>query len=171
MLILTRAVIAVLVCGVLSSTGVRAECVAVGLKKAKDTATLVFEGTVRRVVRLESPEYAAELQVHRVWKGTVPDEITVYYAASLDGPTLREGDRLAIFAIRQTETVRRASGIPDDRPVRDAWGRQGGEAYRRRILGTAVTRDSRAQRRQCERGPLHEARLTRGRSASISAPV
>lgn len=114
-------VTAVLVVSVGTNVALRAECIAVSPADAKRGAKLVFEGTVTKVEALNHPEYAATLTVDRVWKGTVPKDITVYYAGSIDGPALKEGDRRILFAVRQTPAMRKASGLSSDSPSRDVW--------------------------------------------------
>ena len=114
--------IALLVAWAWAGVAVRAECIALSVPNAKRTAVLVFEGTVTKVETLHHPESAATLNVHRVWKGDVPTEITVYYLSDpLDGPWLKEGERRIIFAQHQTPGMRKARGIAADSPMRDVW--------------------------------------------------
>lgn len=64
-------------------------------------------------------EYAATMQVHRVWKGNVPSEITVYFVPNVDGPSFRQGDRRVVFARHQSEEIRRF--IDPASPRRETW--------------------------------------------------
>ena len=104
-----------------ADVGFSAECIAVSIADAKRGATLVFEATVGEVEALNHPEYQATLTVHRVWKGDVPKQITVYYAPSVEGPSLKEGDRRIIFAVRQSAAMRKALKILPASPSREAW--------------------------------------------------
>lgn len=97
------------------------ECLGVRPLDAKRAASLVFEGLVAKVERLTPYESAATLKVHRVWKGDVRNEITVYYRAmSIDGPVLNKGERRIIFAVPQTPAMRPYGSSPDT-PLRQAW--------------------------------------------------
>jgi hypothetical protein len=106
---------------VIALTPTGGDCVSVTASDAKREAALVFEGVVKTIERAKSGEFAATLEVQRVWKGDVPTEITVYYLQTIEGPLLNEDERRIIFAVRQTPAIRRAFGISDDWPLRDVW--------------------------------------------------
>lgn len=90
-------------------------------RSKKDSADFVFEGTVTKTERLDQDEHATTLTVHRVWKGKVHREITVYHRVGLDGPHFKEGLRVVVFAYRQTSKDQRISDrLPTDLP-RDLW--------------------------------------------------
>lgn len=96
-----------------------AECVLIPVDQAKRNAAIVFEGTVTNVAHLKGGERAATLSVHRVWKGPVPPEITVYFAPSIDGPSFEKGQRRIVFAGPQTDQTRR--DVAADVPTRSVW--------------------------------------------------
>jgi hypothetical protein len=98
-----------------------AECVNLSAKAAKDYAAFVFDGTVTAVERLETGEYMATLDVHRVWKGKVPARVSVYYVRNIDGPSFNEGQRTIIFALPQTAKIREDFGVPATAPQRTFW--------------------------------------------------
>jgi hypothetical protein len=137
---------AVLVVGLMPDT-VAAECVSIAgsMLKQMRAADYVFDGTVTRIDHvapdgtrtkvdqggylgaLAQPEdrylreYAATMQVHRVWKGTVPTEIPVYFVPNVDGPFFTQGKRYVVFARRQSDEMRR-SIIDPASPRREPWG-------------------------------------------------
>ena len=98
-----------------------AECVLIPVDRTKRDARVVFEGTVTNVEHLRGRERAATLTVHRVWKGDVPPEITVYFVPSLDGPSFDNAQRRIVFAGPQSQQDRRDVGA--DAPYREAWVR------------------------------------------------
>jgi hypothetical protein len=129
----------------------RAECLAGRVTDMKRGAVLVFEGTVTKVDRLETGEYASTMSVHRVWKGHASEVITVYYVPSLDGPVLEEGMSRIVFAVRKTPMCPRMPGMLVDGPPRDAWvppccGTAGAMETVRRQLGRSH-KPSQASRR------------------------
>jgi hypothetical protein len=63
------------------------------------------------------PQYAAIFQVHRVWKGKVPKEFTVYFVPNGDGPSFRKGQRGVEVANPQTER----HGDNPAVPLRSVW--------------------------------------------------
>ena len=120
------ALLATAIVAVAASVTFAADCVEVfslkdRLKYHKREATFVFDGTVTRVKPVgDSYERAATMEVHRVWKGSMSEEMTVYFMLSyLDGPMLWPGQRLLVFAKRQTADDRR--GVDPSVPYRDAW--------------------------------------------------
>lgn len=72
-----------------ASVTIAADCVEVfslkdRLKYHKREATFVFDGTVTGVKRVgDSHERAATMEVHRVWKGNMSEEITVYFIVEI----------------------------------------------------------------------------------------
>jgi len=100
-----------------------ADCAAFTIPGIKRSAELVFEGTAVKVGPVEpGGELAATLQVHRVWKGNVPEETTVYYVGSTEGPDFPIGMRSVIFAWRLTpESQRRYGDLAPHGPAGAAW--------------------------------------------------
>ena len=98
-----------------------AECVLIPVDRSKRDAAVVFEGIVTNVEHLKGGEQAATLTVHRVWKGDVPPEITVYFVPSIDGPSFDKAQRRIVFAGPQTHRDRR--DVAADAPHREAWVR------------------------------------------------
>ena len=83
------------------------ECFNINARTTKKSSTLVFEGTVTKVEELENDEIAVAMDVHRVWKGEVGKQETIYYPA---GPLwgsppstarattwLKAGERFVVF--------------------------------------------------------------------------
>jgi hypothetical protein len=102
------------------ATVAHAECGG-GARYRMGSADFVFEGTVTKTESLDRDEHSTTLTVHRVWKGKVHREITVYHRVGLDGPHFKEGLRVVVFADRQTENDQMTSDrLPTDVP-RDAW--------------------------------------------------
>jgi hypothetical protein len=97
---------------------VSAECILIPVKHAKPQAAIVFEGTVREVVRLANAERAATLTVHRVWKGEVAPEITVYFRGRL---TVRCSS-LASERLCSPDRRRRPNGEESESTLRIALG-------------------------------------------------
>lgn len=114
------AILVVCACTVLPSAA-HADCIGVRVVDAKRNAALVFEGTVTKTELVKHPEYETSLIVHRVWKGNVPKEITVYHIVSSEEPPLPVGERRIIFAVRQTPVMRKAAGGSEDVPLREVW--------------------------------------------------
>jgi hypothetical protein len=114
--------LALVVCvGIAGTTlPLRGECIAQTVPEVKRRATLVFEGTVTEVTPSEG-EYAAEMHVHRVWKGKTSSETTVYFQPSVDGPRLIKGDRRVVFAEPLDPIARKSYGLPPDGPPRSQW--------------------------------------------------
>jgi hypothetical protein len=105
----------------------RAECAGRSVRDKKRDATMVLDGVVTKIERLDTGEYSATLNVSRVWKGAVADQQTVYFAQdAFDGPQFREGTVALVFTIRATaksfpETMRRTAGISAGAPMRSVW--------------------------------------------------
>ena len=66
-------------------------------------------------------EFASTLEVHRVWKGDVPETFTVYFVWNVDGPYFEVGQRRIVFANHQTEATRKTFGTDPRAPRRNAW--------------------------------------------------
>ena len=119
------ALLATAIFAVAASVTIAADCVQVfslkdSLKYHKREATFVFDGTVTGVKPVgDSHERAATMEVHRVWKGSMSEEMTVYFMPNIDGPMLWPGQRLLVFAKRQTANDR--LGVDPSAPYRDAW--------------------------------------------------
>jgi hypothetical protein len=144
--------VATAICFAGMSAGLRADCVVLGdpVLRAKQSAAFIFDGTVTRVEHVASDgaragvddypdnlmglmqpqdrylrEYAATLKVHRVWKGNVSKEFTVYFVPNWDGPSFKKGRRQIVVAVRQTAEMRRPpvhhNGLDPEAPLRDAW--------------------------------------------------
>jgi hypothetical protein len=117
----------VLLASMTTPADLRADCAGRSVRDKKRDATMVFDGVVTKIERLDTGEYTATLKVGRVWKGPVADQQTVYFAQdAFDGPQFREGTVALVFTIRATpesfpETMRRAAGISDGAPLRSAW--------------------------------------------------
>ena len=75
-----------------------AECVVGRVPDMKRHAAFVFDGTVTVVKPVRALEQAATIEVHRVWKGNVPKEFSVYFVPGLDGPFVTLGKRQVFFA-------------------------------------------------------------------------
>jgi hypothetical protein len=65
--------------------------------------------------------YAATITVHRVWKGNVSSETTVYFVPNVDGPFLRPGVRQVVFARPLTEGMRKMYNIDARAPDGVPW--------------------------------------------------
>jgi hypothetical protein len=122
-----------------------AECVHLddGVARSSRAANFVFDGTVLSVDRVASDgtltrmddvdgslpgredgyagEFAATLEVHRVWKGDVSRTFTVYFVWNRDCPSFKVGQRQIVFAHHQTERIRRLFGTDPRAPQRNAW--------------------------------------------------
>jgi hypothetical protein len=101
--------------------GVQAECVNLSPRDMKRYAAFVFDGTVTSIESLETGEYVATLEVHRVWKGKVPANVSVYYVQTIDGPSFEERQRTIIFAAPQTASIRKNYHLPATAPHRTFW--------------------------------------------------
>jgi hypothetical protein len=100
----------------------RADCAGKSVRDMKRDATMVFDGVVTTVERLETGEVTATLKVGRVWKGKVADQQTVYFAPSaFDGPQFKEGTVALVFTTRETETEKKVAGISEGAPMRSVW--------------------------------------------------
>jgi hypothetical protein len=127
------------------------ECV--GMKDSTQrwmrSAAFVFDGTVTRVEDIAPDgtrtnvddytgdlnyrylpgepylrEYAATFQVHRVWKGKVPKEFTVYFVPNWDGPSFKKGQRQIVFAMSQTPETprpRHSNSLGQPAPMPEPW--------------------------------------------------
>jgi hypothetical protein len=102
---------------------VHADCSGGGtVKGMKRSAAFVFEGTVERIERLEHEnEAAATLRVHRVWKGHVTEEMTVYYTQGSDGPFFKAGSRGVVFAFRLNPNAEQPYYVVPHAPAGTAW--------------------------------------------------
>lgn len=102
---------------------VHADCLAGGtVAGMKRSAAFVFEGTVERIDRLEHEnEAAATLRVHRVWKGHVTEEMTVYYTGGSDGPFFKAGSRGVVFAFRLNPNAEQPYYVVPHAPAGAAW--------------------------------------------------
>jgi hypothetical protein len=98
-----------------------ADCINLSIKAAKRYAAFVFDGTVTALERLETGEYMATLDVHRVWKGKVPTKVSVYYVASIDGPSYNERQRTIIFAVPHTAKYVEDFHLPATAPHGTLW--------------------------------------------------
>jgi hypothetical protein len=117
----------VLLASMTTPAELRADCAGTSVRDKKRDATMVFDGVVTKIERLDTGEYTATLKVGRVWKGPVADQQTVYFAQeAFDGPQFREGTVALVFTIRATsesfpETMRRTAGISAGAPLRSVW--------------------------------------------------
>jgi hypothetical protein len=98
------------------------ECVAIDPRRAKEHATTAFEGTVRELYSSGiGNELVATLEVHRVWKGKVGRQMTVYFVRSIDGPEFDTDGRFIVFTYAQTSELRKSAGVPSESPHRSNW--------------------------------------------------
>ena len=118
-----------------------AECVAIRnfARVEKHYATFVFDGTVLRVEQMAADgtrtpvevdelfprekdyyarQFAATLDVHRVWKGDVSKTFTVYFVWNWDGPVFKVGQRQIVFAHHQSQ---KPPGSDPSAPLRNPW--------------------------------------------------
>jgi hypothetical protein len=87
------------------------ECVIFPLATDKKDAGFVFEGTVKQVVPLDGNEVAAEIETHQVWKGKVSATTTAHYVPTMDGPSLKAGERYILFGVRETDRLRKDGAL------------------------------------------------------------
>jgi hypothetical protein len=80
-----------------------------------------IDGTFPRDEDLYPREFAATLEVHRVWKGDVPKTFMVYFVWNVDGPSFKVGQRQRVAAHRQTADTRKFFGTDPRAPQREAW--------------------------------------------------
>ena len=92
------------------------------IRRAKDRASLVFEGTVTEVYDSGiANELVATINVERVWKGEVGRRVSVYFMPSYEGPDFDTGRRTIVFARPQTPDLRKLANLPQDAPHRTNW--------------------------------------------------
>jgi hypothetical protein len=117
-----RIAIAIFASIALTPALVRAECLGSTTSSQKRRAAGVFEATVASITPLERGEFAATLDVHRVWKGDVSSTTTVYFfSPSLDGPFVQDGNRYIFFVEPLNPAARKMYGLPADHPQRRNW--------------------------------------------------
>jgi hypothetical protein len=107
-----------------SATSAIAKCVMAEpfIRRAKDRASLVFEGTVTEVYDSGvANELVATIDVQRVWKGDVGQRVSVYFVPSYEGPNFDTGRRTIVFARPQTPDLRKLANLPEDAPHRTNW--------------------------------------------------
>ena len=81
------------------------------------TLTTVDVDTLDQLARLAQKEdthlrvYAVTMTVHRVWKGDIPKEITVYFLPTSEGPFFKRGMRSVVFSRESDKAMREASGM------------------------------------------------------------
>ena len=113
-----RVALAVLVAVVVTylSASVDAECILTSVRWRKQHAAFVFDGTVIKVDRIGlTHESVAAIEVHRVWKGKVEKNTTVYFERGIDGPVIEAGTRLVFFVSGQ------GHGSAENAPIRNRW--------------------------------------------------
>jgi hypothetical protein len=98
-----------------------AECLPRDLEEAKSRADYIFEATLRWSAGLTTGEMSAEIQVHRVWRGSVFEQSRLHYAPGNEVAVLSPRMRYLIFARRQTSEDRVAGKIPAHAPDRFLW--------------------------------------------------
>jgi hypothetical protein len=79
---MTLSVLTAVVFSVATTTSISAsECFGIDARTTKQRSTLVFEGTIRNAEQLDNGEIGITMDVHRVWKGKVGKQVTVYLPA------------------------------------------------------------------------------------------
>lgn len=117
-----KSILAFVLLGLAVPSGVHSECAIGTVAGMKRASAFVFEGTVERIDRLEHEnEAAATLRVHRVWKGHVTEEMTVYYTGGSDGPFFEVGGRGVVFALRLNPKMEQPYNIVPHGPAGSAW--------------------------------------------------
>jgi hypothetical protein len=121
--VMRKSTVAFFVLVLASPSSVHADCSAGGtVAGMKRWAALVFEGTVVKIDRLEHEnEAAATLRVHRVWKGQVTEDMTVYYTQGSDGPFFEVGSRGVVFAFRLNPKAEQPYYVVPHAPAGAAW--------------------------------------------------
>jgi hypothetical protein len=96
---------------------VRAECITGLPKQNARLAEWVFEGTVL-AMREEAAYQSVTIDVHWLWKGTVPRRATVYVVRNLESPRIDVGDRLVFVGSSHVDLddAKRLPS-PDNSPV------------------------------------------------------
>ena len=103
------------------SADASAECVRLETRDAKKQATAVFEGTVKAVEKGSfDHEFAATIEVRRVWKGDVPPAVTVYYVESID-LRFEVGGTHILFTQPLTAKLRADYSLPAGSEPREMW--------------------------------------------------
>lgn len=74
---------------------------------------LVFGGRVVDIQEISSSASRATFEVQRVWKGSVPSRIDLYFARHSEGPRFTKGEYAVASAVRLTADNRKTYGIPD----------------------------------------------------------
>ena len=113
-----------LVCLLLAASAASAvaKCVMTEPRRAKERASLVFEGIVTEVRESGiANEFVATIDVQRVWKGDAGRRVSVYFVRSDEGPNFDTGSRTIVFARPQTPDLRKIAGLPHDAPQRSNW--------------------------------------------------
>jgi hypothetical protein len=119
---MTKSILAFFVLvGLAFPSSVHADCSTGTVAGMKRWAALVFEGTVVKIDRLEEDEATATLRVHRVWKGHVTEEMTVYYTGGSDGPFFEVGSRGVVFAFRLNPKAEQPHYVVPHAPAGAAW--------------------------------------------------
>ena len=90
-----------------------AECVTLANQWIESASyDIVFEGKVQALQTLAKPlAYVATMEVHRVWKGTLPARVELYAVGSTAHPQLQIGPRY-VLAIQRM----RPPDVPERRP-------------------------------------------------------
>jgi hypothetical protein len=73
------------------------ECIEIDARTTKQSAAMVFEGTITKAEEIENDEIEITMDVHRVWKGEVGKQATVHYPAF--GPMAWGGSYPPVSAI------------------------------------------------------------------------
>jgi len=108
-----RTALLLAVAWLMSAAPARAECVSLPREWIEHAAyEIVFEGSVQALQMMEHPlAYIATMQVHRVWKGTLPSQIELYAWGSSAHVQLQIGHRY-VLAIQRM----RPPDVPEQRP-------------------------------------------------------
>jgi hypothetical protein len=78
---------------------------------------LVFGGSVVDIQEINANASRVTFEAQKVWKGSVPSRIDLYFARHSEGPRFTKGEYAVATAVRLTADDRKAYGIPANTPV------------------------------------------------------